>query len=163
MYRFACANGLVIANSVFKSYKIRHIGYKESNVLAALENIASFKPTLQKKISLFESIRLSADEKLAFANAAIPLRFNEHIEVNTDDIVRPRREEDQKDDLYTVFNVIQENLLRGNLKVTNKNSGKSYRSRQIRSILKDIQINQALWNIAEQIAKSQSNHLAIAA
>ena len=45
--------------------------------------------------------------------AAIPLRFEKHLEVDPDDLIVPHREEDEKGDLYTVMNVVQENLLKG--------------------------------------------------
>jgi len=152
IYRFVCANGLVIADSVFESYKIRHIGEKRNDVLNAIESIAAFKPKLEEKIHTFESITLQHPEKLAFARAAIPLRFEEHLLIDTNELLLPHREEDERDDLYTVMNVIQENLLRGNLSGVNKETGRRFSSREIKSIPKDVSINQGLWDIAERIA-----------
>lgn len=163
IYRFVCANGLVIANSVFESYKIRHIGDRDNDVLAAIGEITAFKPKLQQKIHTFESIRLSLGEKEAFANAAIPLRFEEHLHVETSDLLIPHRVEDERDDLYTVLNVIQENLLRGNVSGTNKETGRRFTSKEITSISKDVDVNQGLWDIAERIAAIKAPHLTLAA
>jgi hypothetical protein len=163
VYRFVCANGLVIANSVFESYKIKHIGERDNDVLAAINNITAFKPKLQEKIHTFESIMLTAMEKEAFARSATPLRFENHLQVDTNDLLIPHRMEDEHDDLYTVMNVIQENLLRGNVSGINKETGRRFTSKEITSIGKDVEVNQGLWDIAERIAAIKEPHLALAA
>jgi hypothetical protein len=75
----------------------------------------------------------------------------------------PHRPEDCKDDLYTTLNVIQENLLRGNLSGVNKESGRRFTSKEITSISKDVSINKGLWDIAERIASIKEPSLAMAA
>ncbi len=163
IYRFVCANGLVIADSVFESYKIKHIGDRDNDVINAIINITSFKPKLEAKIHNFESITLSSTEKEAFAKSAIPLRFDEHLNVDHNDLLVPHRDEDQHNDLYTILNVIQENLLRGNISGQNKETGRRFTSREITSIGKDMEVNQGLWNIAERIASIKDPSLALAA
>ena len=163
IYRFVCANGLIIADSVFESYKIKHIGNRENDVLTAINNITAFKPQLEAKIHTLESITLSNAEKISFAKSAIPLRFNEHLEVDHHELLVPHRTEDEHNDLYTVLNVIQENLLRGNISGHNKETGRRFTSREITSIGKDVDVNQGLWSIAERIANIKESHLALAA
>ena len=36
IYRYVCSNGLVIADNVFDSYKIKHLGDKENDVINAV-------------------------------------------------------------------------------------------------------------------------------
>ncbi len=152
IYRFVCANGLVIADSVFESYKIRHIGERDDDVATAISQIVTIKPVLEHKIESFGSLVLAEAEKRSFAKAAIPLRFESHLEVDPGDLIIPHRVEDEKDDLYTVMNVIQENLLRGNISGANKETGRRFTSREISSIAKDVEVNQGLWDIAERVA-----------
>jgi len=163
IYRFVCANGLVIADSVFESYKIKHIGDRDNDVINAIINIAAFKPKLEAKIHNFESITLSPTEKEAFAKSAIPLRFDEHLKVDHNDLLVPHRDEDKHNDLYTVLNVIQENMLRGNISGVNRETGRRFTSREITSISKDAEVNKNLWDIAERIASIKEPQLAIAA
>jgi len=163
IYRFVCANGLVIADSVFESYKIKHIGDRDNDVAAAIANITAFKPKLEQKINAFEAIDLSGSEREAFAKASISLRFEDNLKVDHNDLLIPHREEDKYDDLYTVLNVIQENLLRGNISGTNRETGRRFTSREITSISKDVDVNQGLWNIAERIASIKEPQLAMAA
>jgi len=152
IYRFVCSNGLVIADSVFESYKIKHLGDRENDVATAVESITAKKPKLMQKVQYLESIELTQLEQESFARSSIPLRFDKHLEVEAKDLLVPHRDEDTKDDLYTVLNVIQENLLRGNISGTNKDTGRRFTSKEIKSISKDVEVNQGLWDIAERIA-----------
>jgi hypothetical protein len=163
IYRFVCANGLVIADSVFESYKIKHIGDRDNDVLTAINNITAFKPQLEEKIQTLESIELNKQEKQSFARSAIPLRFDEHLDVDYNDLLLAHREEDERNDIYTVLNVIQENLLRGNISGVNKETGRRFTSKEITSIAKDVDVNQGLWDIAERIASIKEPHLTLAA
>ena len=163
IYRFVCSNGLVIADSVFEAYKIKHIGDRYNDVQTAINNITAFKPKLQQKIDTFESIKLSQPEKESFARSSIPLRFDEHLQIDYKDLLTPHREEDTKDDLYTTLNVIQENLLKGNISGINKNTGRRFTSKEITSIGKDVDVNQGLWDIAERISSIKEPNLALVA
>ena len=163
IYRFVCANGLVIADSVFESYKIKHIGDRFNDIQTAIDKITSYKPQLQYKIETFESIELSLVEQEAFAKSSISLRFEKHLEIDYKDLLVPHRDVDTSDDLYTVLNVIQENLLRGNISGTNKETGRRFTSKEITSISKDVEVNQGLWDIAERIASIKEPQTALAA
>jgi kynureninase len=163
IFRFVCSNGLVVAENVFESYKIKHIGERDNDVAAAVASITAIKPKLMQKIKRLESIELSPFEKESFAQSAIPLRFEDHLEVDSSDLLVPHRSEDGKDDLYTVMNVIQENLLRGNVSGVNKETHRRFTSREITSIAKDVSINQGLWDIAERIASIKKPNLLLAA
>ena len=163
IFRYCCSNGLVISDSVFESYKIKHIGNRENDVSLAVSNITAIKQTLMNKINILESIKLSQLEKESFAKLAIPLRFEEHLQVDYADLLVPHREEDYKDDLYTVLNIIQENLIRGNIQGINKDTQRKFTSREVKSIAKDVTVNKGLWDIAERIASIKEPNYQIAA
>ncbi|MCX6076289.1 MAG: DUF932 domain-containing protein [Campylobacterales bacterium] len=163
IYRFVCANGLVIADSVFESYKIKHLGVRENDVATAVANITAIKPKLMQKIERLEAIELSQLEKESFARSAIPLRFDKHLQIDHQDLLIPHRDDDKSNSLYTILNVIQENLLRGNISGINKETGRRFTSKEITSISKDVDINQGLWDIVERIASIKEPSLAMAA
>jgi len=152
IFRFVCANGLVVSDNMFETYKIKHLGERDNDVVTAIENITAIKPRLMNKIEKLESINLSEVEKESFAKSSIPLRFDAHLKINPKDLLVPHREEDYKDDLYTTLNVIQENLIRGNISGENKDTQRKFTSREIKSISKDVTVNKGLWDIAERIA-----------
>ena len=163
IFRFVCANGLVVSESVFESYKIKHLGDKDNDVANAVTSITAIKPKLMSKINTLSSITLSQLEKETFAKSAIPLRFEEHLEVDYKDLLTPHREEDYKDDLYTTLNIIQENLIRGNVSGINKETTRRFTSKEIKSITTDTQINRGIWELAERIATIKEPSYQIAA
>lgn len=163
VYRFVCANGLVVADSVFETYKIKHLGDRDNDVAAAVKNITAIKHKLMSKINYLSSITLSQIEKESFAKSSISLRFEEHLEVDYQDLLIPHREADHKDDLYTTLNIIQENLVRGNISGINKESGRRFTSREVKSISKDVSLNKGIWDIAERIASIKEPQYQIAA
>lgn len=163
IYRFVCANGLVLSDAVFESYKIKHLGKRENDVASAIANITAIKSTLMDKVAALECIHLSQVEKETFAKNSIALRFDEHLEVNPNDLLIPHRLEDHGNDLYTTLNIIQENLLRGNISGVNRETGRRFTSKVITSISKDVSINKGLWDIAERIARIKEPSLALAA
>jgi len=163
IFRFVCANGLVLSDSVYESYKIKHLGDRDNDVANAVTKITAIKQKLMEKIDTLASIKLSQLEKESFAKLAIPLRFEEHLEVDHRDLLLPHREEDHKDDLYTVLNIIQENLIRGNISGLNKESGRRFTSKEIKSIATDTYVNKGVWEIAERIACIKQPNYQIAA
>ena len=166
IYRYVCSNGLVISESVFDSYKIKHLGERENDVSNAVAKITQVKSKLLSKVAKFEAIKLNQDEKQAFLQSALPLRFSEHLELdNPNELLEPLRTEDMKDDLYTTLNILQEQFLSKSSKITgyNKDTGRRFRSKEITSISKDVEINKGLWDIAERIASIKDPSYEIAA
>ena len=158
VYRYICSNGLIIADSVFEAYKIKHLGERENDVINAVANITAIKPKLLSKISKFESITLNQNEKESFLQSALPLRFENHLELdNPNELLKPLRAEDKNDDLYTVLNILQENFLSSKVSGYNKETNRRFTSKQITSISKDVEINKGLWDIAERIASIRND------
>ncbi|MEA2073240.1 MAG: hypothetical protein U9O86_06600 [Campylobacterota bacterium] len=73
-------------------------------------------------------------EKESFARSSIPLRFEKNLQVEHTDLLKPHRDEDTDNSLYTVMNVIQENLHRGNMSEVNRETGRHFTSREITSM-----------------------------
>ena len=152
IYRFSCANGLVVGET-FDSYKLRHIGDLENNLDEIIHKITEFKPKLEQKIRNFSSLMLSQQEMETYAKLSLPLKFAAHLEVDSKQLLVPHREEDMQDtSLYTVLNILQENLIRANnITGVNKETGRRFTSREITSISKDYEINVGLFDLAERI------------
>ena len=65
---------------------------------------------------------------------------------------RPRRREDVDRSLWTTFNVIQENVVRGGLQGRKRNAEGRIRRAQTRAINgidQNVTLNRALWTLAE--------------
>ena len=152
IYRFSCSNGLVVGET-FDSYKLRHIGDLKNNLEEIIAKITAFKPKLEEKIRNFSTLMLSQPEMETFAKLSAPLKFAPHLEVDSQQLLEPHREDDRKDtSLYTVMNIIQENLIRSNnITGVNKETGRRFSSREVTSLSKGYDINTSLFDLAERI------------
>jgi hypothetical protein len=98
----------------------------------------------------WQNIKLATDEKLAFADAAIALRFDRRFTVEPEEILRPRRTQQADSSLWSVYNSAQENIMRGGIK-QKREDGTTFRTRAIQSVDAEIDINQALWQLAANL------------
>jgi len=102
-------------------------------------------------------IPLSQDQAVALATGALSVRFGRDEDkwpVQPESLVSAvRRSADQSNNLWTVFNRIQENILKGGREVVGKLNSKGQRRWivSIRGIDQEIRINQELWSQAEQL------------
>lgn len=159
LFRIVCSNGLVIADEEFANMSIRHINY----TFEELRKMVAFTvKSLPDKINVLNGMRktnLTENEKTEFAVNAIKLRkgYNEDDKVEIsqetiDEVLTPVRDEDKGDSLWNVFNVIQEKIIKGNFKYSERKK-KARKVRAITSIVKDIKINQDLFNLANSYIK----------
>jgi len=160
-FRFVCQNGMVCGDT-FRDVRVRHTGNVVDNVIeGAYEVLDNFERVSESR-EMMESVRLSGDEQRAFARAALPLRFEkEDSRPQEEQVLRPRRHQDARQDLWTTFNVVQENLVRGGISRVN-GKGKVTRTRKINGIDGNVRLNQALWTLAEAMAEiKQTTGLAV--
>jgi len=153
VFRFICGNGLVVANNIFEKIAIRHIGFKEVAVKEAIERIVANTDKINEKIGLYKQIELTNTEQLSLARAAKDIRFKPYQEVNIYDLIKSHRKEDNGNDLWKVFNRIQENAIRGGVKGKNLLTNRNFTSKSIKSIDKLISINEKLFNLTERFAQ----------
>ena len=92
----------------------------------------------------WQDIKLDRDQMRSFGREAAKLRFEDPDDLTINTVLQARRTEDMGNDLWTVFNRTQENLIQGGFLVT----GGRRRSRKITNIDKNIDINTRLWDVA---------------
>lgn len=157
LFRLACSNGMVVAESSFDSARIRHNSYDATKVIDICGETVQKAPMITASVENMKSIELTPAEQFAFATAAKPLRFDKPNEIDTDRILLPNRSVDKGDDLWKTFNRTQENLTKGNVRYDRFNAEGRYqgrgRTREVRSIDGNVKLNQALWTLAEEMAK----------
>jgi len=152
LYRLICSNGLVIADAEFANMKIRHMGYDLSELKTVISEIVEKLPLTVECMNRLKAKQLSEDEKVAFAKDALATRLNERelSNVTSDqilDLLEPTRGEDEGDDMWNVFNVVQEKIIHGMFDVYGV-SGKVRKVRKIKNFRQDTKVNQELYNLA---------------
>lgn len=154
LLRLVCSNGLVVSDSQ-GSLRFRHGGADDltGRVIDGVFSIVEDFPLIADNIERWSGLDLTREQQLAFARAALPLRFEEGSGVSPDQLLAHRRYGDSKPDLFTTFNVIQENLIRGGMRLNRGPSGRLQRSKEIKSVDRDLKLNRSLWVLADEMAK----------
>lgn len=154
LFRLVCSNGLVVCSDEMVNMSIRHVNYDFEALRLVVTNAIEQVPNIVNTMNTMKKTILTDDNKKELAMAVVKIRKelddNQKIDIDEKtimDILMPVRDEDNGDDLWTVFNVCQEKLIKGGFQSTGKNN-KSRKQRSITSIKKDIEYNQQLWNLA---------------
>ena len=153
VFRFICGNGLVVANNIFEKISIRHIGFKEIAVKGAIERIVANTDSINEKLNLYKKIELNSNEQISLAKASKDIRFKPHQEIEIYDLIKPHRKEDNANDLWTVFNRIQENAIRGGVRGKNLFTNRNFTSKPVKSIDSLISINEKLFSLTDRFAQ----------
>lgn len=154
LFRLVCSNGLVVASDEMVNMSIRHINYDFEALRAVVGSAIKQVPNIVCTMNTMKNTVLDEESKKELAAEVVKIRKDIPEDGKLDiskedimDILMPKREEDKADDLWTVFNVCQEKLIKGGYSSTGKNN-KARKQRGITSIKKDIDYNQRLWNVA---------------
>jgi hypothetical protein len=162
LYRLVCSNGLVVDDSTFARLSIRHTGNVLDDVRTGAEQIAHEIPRIVGEVDTMRTIELTPDERGIFAKTALSLKFDDTIPIEPGKLLVPHRYTDNKTDLWTTFNAIQENLSKGGISYfteAHRNElgalvpARRHRTREAKSILEDTKLNKALWRLAEEMKK----------
>lgn len=156
MFRFVCQNGLVTGDTV-QDIRVQHRGNIVDNCIEAAYTIVDKFQIANESMGAMKEIQLSRPEQEVFAHAALALKYGE-IEkqpITPRQILLPKRLDDGNDSLWTKFNVVQENLMRGG-QHGRASSGRRVTTRPVQSIDTNVKLNKALWILADEMAKLKS-------
>ncbi|EOH3176774.1 TPA: DUF945 domain-containing protein [Enterobacter asburiae] len=155
LFRFVCQNGLVCGET-FGEVRVPHKGNVVEKVIEGAYEVLGIFDRVEDKRDAMQSLLLPPPIQQAFAKAALTYRFGEeHQPVTEAQILTPRRYEDRQDDLWSVFNRCQENLLKGGLPGRTA-KGKRSHTRAVKGIDGGVKLNRALWVMAEELQQALS-------
>ena len=164
LFRLVCSNGLVVAMpGMFTTIKLRHVGIDMKELKQLMEVVAEQYNTLGTHIGDMQRYTLNETEKEAFAIAAIAKR-EPHVFINKDgtvdvkkvtaitnpiEILKPMRGEDKKNDLWSIFNIVQEKLVKGEFERRTL-AGRKSSPKGISNATRNLNFNKDLWTLAEE-------------
>ena len=155
MLRFVCTNSLVCGDGI-TDIRVPHRGNITDNVIEGAFTVLDQFAQVEHSRDDMRRLALPRAAENALATAAIALRWDEdeHVPVNADQLLRPRRMADAQDhSLWGAFNRIQENLLKGGMVGRDRN-GRARQTRAVTGIAQDVKLNRALWTLAEELRKA---------
>jgi hypothetical protein len=156
LFRLVCSNGLVIKDASFGSIRVNHLADAGEVIDAALE-VPSLMGGIADNIDAMRGHALTFPERSEFAAEAVKLRWPEGAPIDPERMLQPRRGSDAGGSLWTVYNVVQENLVKGGARYVTGGGivDGEYKPRRRRSVAtvrgidQDVRINQGLWTLAQ--------------
>ena len=156
LYRFVCANGLMVG-SEFASKRVCHKGNKNTaeEIAKISREFAEKAGEVNKQIEKWNGIQLSKEQQIDFAKKAMLRKWGESKAKESykpEDFLEAHNVEDSNNNsLWSVFNKVQENMLKGGVQGQNSR-GRFVCTRAVKNINKNIDMNKYLWNLAEEYA-----------
>ena len=151
LFALICANGLTISLSNFGNFSHKHLDFNPEDAYNITKDFTSRVPDFMNSIGSFRDTDLDKEQKLNFATIGRNIRWGAQSDIAPQDLLEARRQEDSGSDLWTVFNVVQENLMRGGF-----SSGRR-KARELTHIETTNKINKELWEAAESFAEYSLN------
>lgn len=154
VFRMVCSNGMVVGTPEIQPLVLRHVGEGiQQTVEEALMQIDEQRRIVAAQVELMKSTSLTNNQVQALGIQALTLAFQEGERISTTNAdlitLTTRRSEDRDNQAWTVFNRIQENLLRGGVKL----EGMKRQLQGVRNIDRDVYLNKGLWNLSVETAK----------
>jgi len=169
VYRMLCSNGIIAGDSLFES-KLRHSATTANGFSNLVQSQSNNVPMLMDKIDGMQNHILDHDQIVDFAYDAVNLRWDMLQDTPPDNrngsyadqfrtvkqALRVRRHGDGGNDKYTVFNRLQESLIRGGVEIesyTKRNpTGAIRKAKPLASLAETVRVNRELWNLADKVA-----------
>lgn len=150
LFRLVCENGLVVKDQDMGSFRERHTKLNFQGVKDLISEKVDGLQKVVSKISQWNMKEMTDKERYNFAVEALALRLSsdrqpEQYEIM--DILQPKRQADEGKTLWNTMNILQENLIKGGFQLNNR------QARAIKNPVEDFNINQNLWELADNFYK----------
>ncbi len=153
LFRLVCSNGLVVSTEDFGSLRIKHRGYSFEELQTTVMKMVEELPGTVEVLNKFKAVELSEEQKIEFALEALGVRFEgEQAVVEPKLLLEPKREADKGNNLWAVYNVVQENIIQGGF-AYKTSKGRNKTAKKIKAFKRDIRVNKELFALAEAFAQ----------
>jgi len=154
VFRMVCANGMIVAEHSLAAIRVAHIGQRTiAEVVAGTHQLVAALPDVLGQIDAWRSITLQSDARLAYARAALAIRYPDRpAPIPPTLLLGVQRPVDASADLWTTFNVVQEHLMRGGLP-SRSATGRTSLTRPIAAVGSSMTLNRALWALTAATAR----------
>lgn len=147
-FRFVCSNGLIVGD-IFESVNLRHTGNIIEKVDEAVERMVAQIEKLDNTITAMKQKTLTDDQQREFISKAIKLRYpTKDIQDVSIPILRP---EDGENNVFSLYNRVQETLIRGGNRIRGNNN-RLRQARGLNSINMISKVNEGLFDLANELA-----------
>lgn len=153
LFRVVCSNGLVVSTENFGALRIKHRGYSFEELQTVVMSMVEKLPATVEVLNRFKAIELTEEQKIEFALEALGIRFGgEQAVVEPKLLLEPKRDADVGNNLWAVYNVVQENIIQGGF-AYKTSKGRNKTAKKIKAFRRDIGVNTELFALAESFAQ----------
>jgi hypothetical protein len=158
IFRLVCSNGLIVADSMIGSIHVRHSGNIIAEVARGTVELVENMPKCIDAIERWKQIQLNRGEQALLAEAAHQVRFADSdgkidTPIRPDQLLTSRRYDDKGQDLWSTFNRVQENVIKGGISARAVGAARRTGMREVKGIDQNVNLNRALWTLAEKMAE----------
>jgi hypothetical protein len=150
-FRLVCSNGLIIGSDLIPQIKVRHTANGLLKLNDSVEELMQWRTVAMDNIDKMSSKKLSSEEFEALVMNSAKIRMGEKFSDKIVPLFETKRYEDNSRDLFTVFNVIQENVMRTGFYALNKDTNTTTKIRAIKGVNASLELNTALYNEAMKL------------
>lgn len=150
LFRLVCLNGMVVGDTWDSStYPHRGNGHTLDDILEDVFGITEHFTTVTAQVQNMQARTLTQGTREEFARQAALLRWEEGQEpVTPHQLLRSRRLDDRGSDAWSTFNVVQENLIKGQTYYARTGKRKT---RAIKGLDSDLNLNRRLWTLGQEL------------
>ena len=147
LFCLICANGAVISLGDFGEMSMRHSGFEAEDAYRISQDFTHRMDKVGDRILEFQRVHLDRNRQMEYATEAARIRWEDNIP-DPATLLNTRRDEDAGDNLWNVYNRVQENVIRGGQRLGKRTS------RELTNIDKDLDINSKLWDLTVNYSRN---------
>ena len=151
--RVACENGLIVRDHQFGRIDIKHSMNNVKEIKPMLSQFVDNFTQVSNRVTDLKAVQLTSEEQIQLAEIAMKLRWGAFVpKILAEKVIGCKRVEDEGNDLWKVYNRVQENLVKGGLVgegLKSKKNGETrlIKTRHVSNIDVEISFNTKLWDV----------------
>jgi len=164
LFRGVCANQMNVGQW-FECVKVSHTGDPIAVLNEMIPQLVAQRQKLIDQVNAMKSRDVTPNELVQLANEVANIRLDgitDIVKIEASDLIKVRRQEDVNGDLFTVLNVLQENVMRHGIRYQTAKPDQfgvmQYRNMNARKIsdksVKAIEINASIWDVATKLLQA---------
>jgi len=140
-----CANELYYAESVFDNLRVVHKNGAMEGFIERVHEYVRSLPNIAGQIGEYQTTRLSWTDAQLFARQSLELKYGDYAKspVEAVQVLAPMHGE-RTDNLWDVFNIVQEHLTQGGDR-SRMDNGRWRSTKELKNINKRVGLNKDLW------------------
>jgi len=154
LFRLVCANGLMVGSTFGNDFRIRHVGEIAPQLTLAVDGIAAQLPNVVNAVKQLQSTMPSEATVAHLTQQTLALVVPETAtNVSTEDLLRVKRFGDAGQDLWSIYNRLQEGAVRGGVRYQTVAEGgqvRNHSTRAIKSVGRQVDVNRELWDLVQK-------------